>query len=245
MDLFSINEIMMMAGILGGMILIIAILTILDFFDSRREKKIAKQSQELKVVCEEKQLVKEEIVEPVVNIEEALKQDEFIEEIEILDFDEPIIEMKEELNNNEVNVSVLEEQLDEVVQYEEVAPYIEEESNIIEITDEKTRAKEELARLEEELQKEESFENTITNFEIEQEESAIISYDELLKISDSLYEQNEVVQYDDGDEPITIDEVIKRFSSNEMVFENTANLDKLNREIEKKDTNFVEAYKNE
>lgn len=85
----------------------------------------------------------------------------------------------------------------------------------------------------------------LTDYEKEQEENAIISYDELIKISDKLYDQNEDVQYDDGDEPITIDEVIKRFANNEMVFENTANLDKLNREIENKEQNFIKAYDNE
>ena len=51
----------------------------------------------------------------------------------------------------------------------------------------------------------------ITNFEAEQERTAIISLDELLKRSDELYNGNEVVQYDDGNEPISIDEVIKMF----------------------------------
>ena len=42
-----------------------------------------------------------------------------------------------------------------------------------------------------------------------------------------------------------LDEVIKRFSSNDMVFENTADYDKLNRAVEGTDKNLIESYKNE
>lgn len=227
MDLFSMKELIIMASILGGILLIIIVLTILDLIDERKSKK-----NKVKVEKEETNKVKEKKVE--------------VEEIEILDFDEPIIEMKEELNNNVVEPLEFDEL--EEVSFISVCEEIKEEykdSNIIEITNEKERAQEELKRLEVELQKEEDFSNTITNFELEQEENAIISYDELIQNIDRLYDQNEVVQYDDGNEPITIDEVIKKFSNSEMVFENTANLDKLNREIDNKEQNLVKAYENE
>ena len=152
--------------------------------------------------------------------------------------------MKEECDNNAVLLEEIEEVKFEInpTSYDNNIRYQE---NIIVIVDEKKKAQEELARLEQELQKEEDFSNTITNFELEQEESAIISYDELIKISDRLYDQNEIVQYDDGDEPITIDEVIKRFSNSEMVFENTANYEKLNKELEKQEQNLVNVYEAE
>ena len=249
MDLFSMNEIMMMAAIFGGIILIIIILTILDFVDSKKEKKKELQEVAATIEMNNSEEIKKDMVEntvnETVNVTMPKPSLEITEEIEILDFDEPVIEMKEEISNNEVIVNPLQEESEEIVRYGETFPKVEEKSNIVVITDEKQRAKEELARLEEELQKDDDFENTITNFEMEQEENAIISYDELLKVSDSLYEQNEVVQYDDGNEPITIDEVIKRFSSSEMVFENTANLDKLNHELGKNDQNLVEVYRNE
>ena len=60
----------------------------------------------------------------------------------------------------------------------------------------------------------------ITNFEAEQERTAIISLDELMKRSDELYNDNEEMQYDDGNEPISIDEVIKMFSHEEEKVEN-------------------------
>ena len=57
-----------------------------------------------------------------------------------------------------------------------------------------------------------NYEDTITSFEMEQEENAIISLDELSKVSDRLYGENEPVQYDDTDAPITIDEIMKKFN---------------------------------
>jgi len=229
MELFSMKELIIMASILGGILLIIMFLTILDFFDARKEKKMLKKEEKNKVINNE------------IKSKEESKKEEKVEEIEILDFDEPVIEMKEELANN----MVIEEQVVEFNDNKDSCEStIEKMDNNIVLVDEKTRAKEELSRLEIELAKEEEFENTITNFELEQEENAIISYDELLKVSDTLYEKNEIVQYDDGDEPITIDEVIKRFANNDMVFENTANLDKLNHEIENNDKNLVEVYEN-
>ena len=274
MELFSKTEIIVMASILAFILLVIIVLTILDIIDERKSRKqnvVEKEEIEQEVNVVEQ---KEEVVAPIalntnnvetvqivennqleVNVDNETfiieeEQDVVeIEEIEVLDFDEPIIEMKEELTNNVVNIveSVEVSKVEEVsslVQFQEFAP-VEDESNILVIEDEQERAKEELRRIEEELEKQESFENTITNFEIEQEENAIISYDELIKVSDKLYDQNQVVQYDDGDEPITIDEVIKRFSSSDMVFENTADYDKLNRAVEGNDKNLVESYKSE
>lgn len=54
----------------------------------------------------------------------------------------------------------------------------------------------------------------IDRFEAEQEENAIISYHELLKVCDALYDKNEKVQYmDEGNEPINLDELRQRFSN--------------------------------
>lgn len=219
MDLFTGKELVIMATVLGGVLLIIVFLTILDFIDEKKGKRKDKK---------------------VETVNEEIKEDKkvIVEDIEVLDFNDNIIEMKEEVNNN-VSEVILDE-LDEVM-FEDVKEV--KINEIIQITNEQERAKEELNRIEVELEKEEDYSNTITNFEIEQEENAIISYDELIQNMDKLYDQNEVIQYDDGNEPITIDEVIKKFSSNEMVFENTVNLDKLNKEVDS-ETNLVKAYEN-
>ena len=96
------------------------------------------------------------------------------------------------------------------------------------VSDEKEEAIRELERVTLELEmvdNKDPFEDTITNFEIEQEENAIISLDELSKISNNLYDSNEIVQYDDGNEPITIDEVINKYNNNlQTEVDNTNNV---------------------
>ena len=78
-------------------------------------------------------------------------------------------------------------------------------------------AREELHKITEELKEqeekvEEVVENiSLTNYEVEQEENAIISLEELLKKSKEMYESNEVTQYnDEGNEPISISELEER-----------------------------------
>ncbi len=230
MDLFSQTELIVMLSILGGIVLVILILTILDLIDERKDKKETLNE----LVRDEVKVVKEDL-----EYSEPIIEKKVVEEIEVLDFDEPIIEMKEEINNNEVTGII--DELEEINFAKEAdITLVKEDSLSI-----REKAQEELQRLEDGLQKEEDYANAITNFELEQEENAIISYDELKQNINRLYDQNEVVQYDDGNEPITIDEVIRKFSNNEMVFENTANLDKLNRELHDKSANYVEKCENE
>lgn len=93
------------------------------------------------------------------------------------------------------------------------------EEEVIKYKDEvytEIEAKKELERITEELKKLESENKTdnieLTKFETEQEENAIISLDELLAKGKDLTEQNETTQYqDDGNEPISIEELEKRY----------------------------------
>lgn len=235
MELFSKTELIVMASVLGSVLLIIIILTILDFIDEKKERKLLNSVSKKDMKLEEK-----EVVTPC-------KSSEVVEEIEVLDFDEPVIEMKKENTDNEAAFNDFDSCIidDGIVSYEDIAPSKDDKILVVEKSEEekKKNALMMLASIKEELSKEEElYENTITNFELEQEENAIISYDELVKVSDKLYSQNEIVQYDDGDEPITIDEVIKRFSNNEMNFENTADYDKLNEKIDS-DVKLIESFK--
>lgn len=101
---------------------------------------------------------------------------------------------------------------------EEIVVPVEEDIKInedmyVEDDLEKTSAQLQLEILAKELEKAKELEaNKIAKFEEEQEENAIISYHELLKVCDKLYDQNDKVQYmDEGDEPINLDELRKRF----------------------------------
>lgn len=74
-------------------------------------------------------------------------------------------------------------------------------------------AQRELEKLTEELKKAEEVPQNIelTEFEAEQEENAIISLDELLAKGNTLYEKNEITQYqDEGNEPITLQDLEER-----------------------------------
>lgn len=93
------------------------------------------------------------------------------------------------------------------------------EEEVIKYKDEvytESEAKAELDRITEELKKlenEDKAENIeLTKFETEQEENAIISLDELISKGKTITEQNEVTQYqDDGNEPISIQELEERY----------------------------------
>lgn len=93
------------------------------------------------------------------------------------------------------------------------------EEEVIKYKDEvytESEAKAELERITEELKKLESEEKEenieLTKFETEQEENAIISLDELIAKGKTITEQNEVREYqDDGNEPISIQELEERY----------------------------------
>ena len=77
-------------------------------------------------------------------------------------------------------------------------------------------AKLELKKIQEELNKHETIEETqnivLTNYEEQQEEAAIISLDELLKKGKEMYEKNEITQYEDeGNEPISLQDLERKY----------------------------------
>lgn len=129
-------------------------------------------------------VVEQKVEEPIATIEEPITT-------EIL---EPI---------NEVEVLEVNEVKNDNIEYVAVEPDIE-------------TAKEELQKITEELKiQEEKIEDvvenaTMTSYEEEQEKTAIISLEELVKKSKEMYEVNELTQYsDEGNEPISINELEK------------------------------------
>ncbi|MBQ9019484.1 MAG: hypothetical protein IJ097_04170 [Bacilli bacterium] len=120
-------------------------------------------------------------------------------------YQEPLIETVVEENVNSLdNVEEVSDDLYNTIQYATIEPNIEQ-------------AKEELHKITEELKaqeeiKEEVLENSkLTSYEEEQESTAIISLEELVKKSKELYEANELTQYsDEGNEPISISELEER-----------------------------------
>lgn len=128
--------------------------------------------------------------EVVMEVEQDTKTDAMLKQLN------PVVEEK-------VEDSIVAEE----IQYENVEP-------------DQTVAQQQLEKLTEELQQAESEVQNIelTKFEEEQEENAIISLDELLAKGTTLYEKNEVTQYqDEGNEPITLQDLearMKQFKEN-------------------------------
>lgn len=73
-------------------------------------------------------------------------------------------------------------------------------------------AKQKLDDAYEKLSSEENSSDLIshTNFEEEQEEKSVISYDELIKVSNAVDQRNDLLIKDEGTEPITIEELYKK-----------------------------------
>lgn len=139
----------------------------------------------------------------VGSLSEVVQEVALIEEIT-----EPI--QKEILQ--EEKVEFIQESVLKVEELEEVV--LEKKDNMEEISytsiePAKEEAKQQLAEITEKLEKEENIE--LTEFERMQEDTAIISLDELMKKAGELYEKNEEVQYsDEGNEPISLADLEKR-----------------------------------
>ena len=205
---FSQNEIMLMIGVVSVLLICITILTIIDIKEYLKAKTgLVRES----VTIEKEEKIEEEKLEPVevMEVEETPnilvkedKEEDYFEEMEDEKFEvkpeiNPIIEEDEEVYIPKVEVKETKVELPKVE--------IKEEKKTID-------AFEELEEIENNLPNKK---DDVTNFEAEQERTAIISLDELMAKSNELYNDNEVVQYDDGNEPISIDEVIKMFKRDE------------------------------
>ena len=206
--MFSQNELMLMIGVVSVLLISISVLTILDIKDYLKAKN--------GLIVEDDSLneyLEEEKVEPITVTETA---------------DTLVVENKEE-DKEEIYLEEMEDETYEVkpeiakVEEEVVVPQVE--VNVEAPTIEVEEAKPEKKKLDAFLEYEEIENNLpnekddVTNFEAEQERTAIISLDELMKRSNELYSDNEIVQYDDGNEPISIDEVIKMFRKEEATTE--------------------------
>ncbi len=196
MNLFAQNEIILMIGVVSVLLICILILTILDIKDFLKDKKESLEKASDAVFGEEFT----EAIEPVtpkVVVEEIV--DKAPEEVLISDIKED--ELADDIFLEEMEDETFEMPVVTTVQ-EEVLPKAKKRLSILD----------ELEEMDSNLPNEK---DDITNFEMEQERTAIISLDELMQKSNELYDNNEVLQYDDGNEPITIDEVMARYKKEE------------------------------
>ena len=208
MNLFAQNEIILMIGVVSVLLICILVLTIFDIRDFLKDKKENIEKTSDAVFGEEfteaiepvtPKVVVEEIVDKIPEEvlisdikDEELADDVFFEEMEDETFEMPVVNANVEMPKVEVQPVV----------EEEVIPKAKKRLSILD----------ELEEMDSNLPNEK---DDITNFEMEQERTAIISLDELMQKSNELYDNNEVLQYDDGNEPITIDEVMARYKKEE------------------------------
>lgn len=154
----------------------------------------------------------EEVTEPVLQVIESTPQVENVYEEDSLD-DEDIKKIVQEIST-EVIQEITTEAIKEKVIEEEPIELLDDGLEYTSIEPDVNVAKEELHKITEELKiQEEKVENVVensalTDYELEQEETAIISLEELVKKSKEMYEANELTQYkDEGNEPISIGEL--------------------------------------
>ena len=172
----------------------------------------------------------------VEEVKEELDEEE-VEDKKIV-YDEPVLEVIEPVEKA-VTVPVVAPERVEVTpvveQKVEETPKIEEELQYTTIEPDQKTAQLELKKITEELKKQQEKEEqeavleaeennniNLTNYEEEQEENAIISLEELVKKSKDMYEANELTQYaDEGNEPITLQELEQKVGKESAKIEDT------------------------
>ena len=220
MGMFTQNEILLMIGIVSILLISITILTIFDIKEYLKNKKNGfideeDKSYELSSI---KDLTKEETKIDDSSIVEVMEVDDN-DEMVISDFESDVIK-DEVLTSSQSNDDLFVEEGEVVLPEVSINPIQEEPISVqVNETNQNINLQEEFDKALNEIPNEE---NAIEKFEEEQERTAIISLDELMAKSDELYNNNEFVQYDDGNEPISIDEIMNKFQKSEEKEEQVA-----------------------
>lgn len=182
LNLFTEKELIIMLSVVCFLLLIVIILTISELLNRKKEIILEEEQEELSPIQ------KEEMVEMTTQAQEEV------------------------LENNNIEIQEVEEVVtDEEIESLDLEPPMIKKIETVETNlDNKEKALVELAKIEDTLEHQVSLEDTLTNLETIEEENAIISYQELLENTNELT----TVMEDDGDEPITLDEVFKLFNGN-------------------------------
>ena len=185
-----------------------------------RNNQKARQRHNTKELNKLVEQIKEEVPEKVVveNKEPVLQVIEPVTETTKEEVVEVIEPTTETINEEKV----------EVIEPVEEEPKLEvkEELEYTTIEPDPQTARIELKKITEELKRQEELEATgnipLTNYEEQQEATAIISLEELVKKSKEMYEANELTQYkDEGNEPISIKELETKVGKETTKIEDT------------------------
>ena len=209
LELFTKREITIIVGVLGILILVVLILTLLDILSKRKhennEVEMAFSDPSLDLTNVNKE-IKEEITsvqeEQVINKEEiaSIQEEQIISEVGV--------EELKEVTMDDKKSSVTEMQEVKPVSYIEpiIIDDFEEEKQVVKPV---TNLQQELQKIESELTNPKSLEDTLYDLELEEEENAIISYQQLLENTSEL----EKVVVDSGDEIISLKEMINQYDA--------------------------------
>ena len=218
LNLFTKNELLIIGGVIGSLILIVLILTIWDFLSRKR-----RENKELSLAFSEFDKVEDNVVENTKeSCLETLETEVFktevldesknsIETLEMIEDFTPIkkIDKKENVPKIENLEPVIEKNIVETP-LEPLIMDIEEDNVVVDSKLEKQeKAKQELLEIEKSLSNPISLEDTLYNLEAIEEENAIISYQELLENTKEL----NVVNTDSGDEPISLKEILNMYET--------------------------------
>ncbi len=206
--MFSQNELMLMIFVVGVLLVFIVVLTILDL---REYRKLKNEDEEFKPEKEEpiQEIEKQDSSVEMEFVQEPKEEQEMeVLVSEVKENDTPFVEEDEIIPIVQENVEpirdVIEEVHEEVVEPIVMPKMVEEHQEV--------HLDEELDKISETIVDDEK---KVVSFEEEQERTAIISLDELMNKSDNLYNANEINQYNDDDEPISLDEVFNMYQKEE------------------------------
>lgn len=255
--MFSQTEILLMIFVVSILLIFIIVLTVLDILEYRKNKGIVQEvveeennSLSTSNITDEVTIMEvedEKELEPVkAEVYENNDNDLFVELEEDKNHLKDAMEVKTEEKEiepvlNEVEENVIEPFVSEKVEVNNVAA---PEITYHDYQEMPTRVNlnEELSKAEDTLVLEDEIEDKVLSFEEEQERTAIISLDELMQKSDDLYNENEVVQYDDGNEPISIDEIINMYNKEEKEINIPEVNAIVNEKVEEKEVEKKELY---
>ena len=228
--MFSQTEILLMIFVVSILLIFIIVLTVLDILEYRKNKGIVQEVVEEENNSLSTSNITDEVT--IMEVEDEKELEPVKAEVYENNDNDLFVELEEDKNHlkDAMEVKTEEKEIEPVLNEVEenvIEPFVSEEvevNNAVapEITyhdyqemPTRVNLNEELSKAEDTLVLEDEIEDKVLSFEEEQERTAIISLDELMQKSDDLYNENEVVQYDDGNEPISIDEIINMYNKEE------------------------------
>jgi len=202
-DFITKNDSIIMMSLFIVIVILTAIVTIMDFINKRNSNNDDDEINFVNNSLDENNIVLNLNEETPTAIQEQVSEKEEktteLTEIKYVEDDEELEKTKAKLELENLKEELIKAELENKIKDENKPVYIkDEEDDVIDVVQTK-----------------------LDEFEQSQEENAIISLEQFNKISDRVYDENEITQYkDEGNEPISIQELEKLYNSQEIKEEN-------------------------